>query len=116
MCFQTWPSVLVFPRSQTLEVFEIDPCRLPSRRLDLARSGGNPVCYLQFVSNSILPGTVEQAHLVTEYLTAANMDPLTWAFLDLQLCSCVISNHGLIRRIQDPTRRLPYACETARAI
>ena len=56
------------------------------------------MCYLQFVSNFIFPGTVEQARLVTEYLTAANMDPLTSIFLDLQLCSCVINSHGLIRR------------------
>lgn len=79
----------------------MDPCRLPSRPLDLTRFDRLPVSYLQFVPNSILPSTVEQAALVTEYLTAANMDPLTPGFphpRSEQLC-CVISDPGLIRRL-----------------
>lgn len=64
---KTWPhrfelsSVL---RSR-LEVFEMDPCRVPSRRLDLARFGRLPMFYVQFIPNSIISTIL----FVSEYLT-----------------------------------------------
>jgi hypothetical protein len=74
---KTWPgpSPLIFPRFSDSRFSKWTPAGtagLPSRRLDLARSGHFPVPYLQFVSNSILCCVTEYASMDSVFIVVCH--------------------------------------------